>query len=208
MTTPAPSPSPESSSPPPARPFPLWKVLLPIFGIAFASAAGGLWLKTRGPDPDTHDSVRLVEGGETPDFQLHPFGSGKPIKIRQLGSAVTLVNFWATWCEPCMQEMQSLERARSRFKSRGFDVAAVSVDESPEKVIPAALKRMGIKDLPIYIDKDQKLSELFDISALPLTFIVDRTGKVLWIHPGEKDWDSVEVQEKLGRWLERQARPE
>ena len=193
------------TDPQPPKKIRLWTILGPIALVAALSALLGIGLKIR---PSGHASpnethVRLEEGAPTPDFELHPLNSTKTLKIRDLGAKVTLVNFWATWCEPCMQEMQSLQKARDRFKTRGFEVVAISVDETPEKVVPAALKRMKIKDLPIYTDPEQKLSELFDVSALPLTLLLDRDGKILLVHPGEKDWDSIEIQEKLGRWLER-----
>ena len=124
------------------------------------------------------------------DFQQKIASAEKPI----------VVDFWATWCEACMVEMPSILKLRQEFKPKGFDLVAVNVDENPNAVLPKTLKKLGI-DFPVFIDEENKLGDLFQIQAIPLTVIIDKDRKVLYIEGGEKDWYSKEVRELMQGWL-------
>jgi peroxiredoxin len=79
-------------------------------------------------------------------------------------------------------------------------VVAISVDDNPEQVLPRAIKRYGL-NFPVYLDPGQKLSELFDVQAIPLTVIVDKSRKVLFFENGGRDWSDGESQSMLTRFL-------
>jgi thiol-disulfide isomerase/thioredoxin len=145
--------------------------------------------------------VKLEEGVQVPDFKIQRFSSNSElIPISKVGAKVTLVNFWASWCSACLIEMPSIVRLRDKFNSRGLEVVALNVDTNPASDIPPLLPRLGI-NFPVYLDPQGKVSDLFDVREIPLTFIIDRTRTILAVALGERDWDSREVNLAMEKWL-------
>jgi len=186
------------------------KTLIPLV-ILFALVVGALTLvKSQLPDkaqnteaPNAGDNGEFKVGAVAPDFVLHKFGAKpdeKPVKLSELKGKIYLVNFWATWCTACMVEMPSIVQLQKSFAPKGLEVVAVNVDEKPEAVLPKTLKEMKI-EFPVFVDRDARLSELFDVHAIPLTVILDSQRKVLMIQNGELDWNSTEFRGKMEQWL-------
>jgi thiol-disulfide isomerase/thioredoxin len=173
-----------------------------------ALAAGALWLVQRGVptgdrdelEDDDHAHVELNVGATMPDFELRRFGDGK-VRFSSLNQKVVLINFWATWCEPCRTEMPSIARLRAAYKDKGFDVMAINIDEDPDSVVPPALKAMALKDLPIYTDQEGRASDIFQVEAVPLTVILNHDRKILLVETGERDWNDKEIRQQLESWL-------
>ena len=111
-----------------------------------------------------------------------------------------MINFWATWCEACMEEMPSLVALREQYAPKGFEILGVNVDENPAQSAPDAVKNMGIK-FPIFTDKSNALAELFDVHAIPLTVIIDKSRKILLVEPGGRDWNTEDMQQLMQKWL-------
>lgn len=176
----------------------LWKVLLPV-AVIIALSAGALHLIKSQVAKPTGSSVEIIPGATLPDFTLNRLEGGK-IKASELKSRVLLVNFWATWCEACMVEMPSIIKLRNKFKERGFEVAGVNLDENPAAVAPKAIKQLGI-NFPVFTDPDSDLADLFSVHAIPLTVILDKDRKVLFVEPGERDWMETDIQAKIEGWL-------
>jgi thiol-disulfide isomerase/thioredoxin len=146
-------------------------------------------------------SSQAVRKDALPDIELQLHGGGKR-KLSEVAGKVTLINFWATWCSACVIEMPSILALRSAYKSKGFEVVAINLDEKPEAVLPKFLKKLGI-DFPVYVDPDGAVGDLLDVSAIPLTVIVDKERRVLFTHNGELDWNSAEIRARLEGWLAR-----
>ena len=179
-----------------------WQVLLPVVGIALAAIFAGLFLQRGvGPGDSPQGQIHrgLTLGGTIPDFES-PLLKGGTVRFSKLGAKVTLVNFWATWCEACMVEMPSIVKLWKDYHSKGFEVLAVDLDENPAAVAPKALARLGM-EFPVLTDPEGKMGELFDVHAIPLTVILDRNGKILFMKRGELDWNSSKVREMLDAWL-------
>ena len=130
-------------------------------------------------------------GGYSPDFTLPAVDTGSstpsPIHLRELRGHVVLVNFWATWCPPCVEETPSLEAFSNKMRQLGVEVIGVSVDQDPE-----TLKKF-ISDhrltFPIARDPDQIVSSKFGTRMFPETYILDRDGRVAEKIIGAKDWE-------------------
>jgi thiol-disulfide isomerase/thioredoxin len=148
----------------------------------------------------TGTGLELREGAVLPDFTLHKFPSGDEVNASSIDAKVVLVNFWATWCEACVTEMPSIVKLREGFKNQGFEVVAVDMDENPTVVMPKALKAFKI-DFPVFMDSDAKLSETFDVRAIPFTVVMDRNRKILMLEAGGRDWNSPEVLSMMRTWL-------
>jgi len=177
------------------------KILAPV-AVIVAMVGGGLFALSRMAGNPGPADVAVVVGATIPDFELQDL-QGKKSKFSDLGAKgtkVIMINFWATWCEACVVEMPSIVELRRSFKDRGFEVLAVNVDENPTAVVPKAARELGI-DFPVYIDPETKLAALFDVHAIPLTVIIDKTGKVLFVESGERNWNGSDIREQMERWL-------
>lgn len=116
-----------------------------------------------------------------PDFVLKS-QSGQNIRLKELRGQVVLVNFWATWCGPCRQELPQLDRLQDRYRQAGLRLLAVSVDDDPRKV-EAMRQQLGLK-LTVLFDKDKQVADRYDVDAMPATLLIDRDGRVRYVHRG------------------------
>ena len=108
--------------------------------------------------------------------------SGKNIKLSEYRGQVVLLNFWASWCGPCRAEMPALDALYKKYKSLGFVVLGVNVDDKKDKA-DALLKKIPVS-FPILYDTDKKITELYSVSAMPSSYFIDRDGKIRSIHKG------------------------
>lgn len=123
------------------------------------------------------------KGKKAPNFTLRS-NQGKVVRLSDLRGQVVLVNFWATWCGPCRQEMPLLDELNDKYRKVGFKVVAVNIDQDRKQA--AAMGRSIKFRSPILFDDDQKVSRLYDLKGMPSTFIVDRDGVVRYVHVGYK----------------------
>ena len=128
--------------------------------------------------------------GDTPPL-VRPDLAGRTVDLRDLRGRVVLVNFWATWCEPCREEMPSLERLRARLRGQPFEILAVNHGESGAK-ISEFVQKEGLT-LPVLLDPDDIASGDWKAKGLPMTFLVDARGKVRYWTFGERDWNEGEA---------------
>jgi cytochrome c biogenesis protein CcmG, thiol:disulfide interchange protein DsbE len=108
-----------------------------------------------------------------------------------LKGRVVLVNFWATWCDPCREEMPSFQRLRERLRGRPFEILTVNYGEMPARIRPF-LERYRIT-LPVLLDPDKESAEAWRAGGLPMTFLIDATGQVRFSAFGECDWNAGEA---------------
>lgn len=140
------------------------------------------------------DLIRLGRPTPAPDFTVPRLGSGS-VGLKELRGQLVFLNFWATWCLPCKEEMPSMERLHQRYKSRGFVVLGLSVDRNGPAV-PPFVKRLGLT-FPIGIDPDMVVADRYRVRALPSTFLIDRNGNTVAVAFGARKWDSRAAQEVI-----------
>lgn len=177
----------------------IFKVLIPVFVIILA-AIGGLTLLKKTQNPAEKTDGHIAVGSVIPELDLVEYPKNNTIKLSSLKHKVTLLNFWASWCEACMVEIPSILKLRESYQDRGFGVVFLNVDQNPQAVLPKILADLKI-NFPIYTDTEGTISEIFDVHAIPLTVIFDQNQKILWIESGEKDWNSKEIRKKVEEWL-------
>ena len=106
---------------------------------------------------------------------------------------VLLVNFWATWCPPCVKELASMQAVRNRLADEPFEVIAVNVGEDLEQV-KSFLNRLDAGlDYPVLLDENLVTTKNWKVRALPTTYIIDGQGRARYIATGERDFDAPEV---------------
>jgi thiol-disulfide isomerase/thioredoxin len=124
------------------------------------------------------------------DFTL-PLLSGANQKLSDLKGKVVFLNFWATWCPPCRQEMPAMETLYRRFKSQGFEILAVDCQEESRDV-SAFMRRNGLS-FPAALDTSGAVSSYYGIEAIPTTYILDRSGKIILKVVGSLNWNNPKI---------------
>lgn len=117
---------------------------------------------------------------------------GKQHRLADYRGKVVLVNFWATWCEPCREEMPSIDRLRTILKDRPFVVLAVNVGESAR--IAGDFAQKVPVGFPLLLDRDAKVTKAWGARILPATYVVGADGRLAYSYLGALDWASPEVR--------------
>lgn len=116
-----------------------------------------------------------------PDFTLKS-RSGENIKLSELRGDVVMINFWASWCAPCRQEMPLLEEMHKKYSDLGFVLLGVNVEEDSSKAVE--LLRDVPVSFPILYDDKNDVTKLYKVVAMPSTVMVDRDGNMRYLHRG------------------------
>lgn len=132
--------------------------------------------------------------GPAPNFTLKSL-SGKNLKLSEMAGNVVLINFWASWCGPCLQEMPLLNKIHKKYEPLGFTVLGVNVEENSDSA-RAFLADRGV-DFPILLDTTNKVSKLYDVVAMPTTVVVDRDGNMRFLHKGYKPGDEAQYRKMV-----------
>lgn len=144
--------------------------------------------------------TKAAEGGAAPDFTVKDL-DGKDVKLSELKGSVVLVNFWATWCPPCREEIPSMMKLNRAMNGKAFRMLAISIDEGGKDAVVKFFK--GNRDLPTYLDTDGKISQLYGTTGVPETFVVDKQGVIQKKIVGGMDWGSAEVAAYMDELLKK-----
>ena len=135
------------------------------------------------------------EGDVAPDLEVPALAGEGAIRLVDLRGRVVLVNAWASWCVPCVQEMPSLERAHRELSDEGVTVVAIAVDDPPEPA-RALAERLGLT-MPLGLDQGGRQFAKWSTVKYPETWIVGRDGTVLSRVVGARDWSRAETLQQL-----------
>jgi peroxiredoxin len=124
-----------------------------------------------------------MEGQTAHDFALKS-STGENLRLSEYRGEVVMINFWATWCGPCRQEMPLLDELYNRYQRVGFNLLGVNIDDDSRRAMQMA-EELGI-DFPVLFDAGKEVSRLYDVEAMPVTVLVDREGRVRYVHHGYK----------------------
>lgn len=150
-------------------------------------------------------STPVTAGLETVDkkesiasFELKGL-DGELYQLSDYQGKVVLVNFWASWCPPCIQEIPSMLRLEKSFSKRPFKVIAINVEEQKRKV-SYQIKRNNM-NFTVLLDPKSKTFKQWQVKILPTSFIVDKKGTIRYLAKGPLEWDSEEVSEIIEKLL-------
>ena len=131
--------------------------------------------------------------------QNHDDPTEKNLRLSDLKGKVVFLNFWATWCGPCKQEMPSMETLYKRYKERGLEILTVNSMEGKEHVV-SYMKDNGFS-FPVVLDMDGKAGSNYGIQAIPTSFLIDREGKIISRIVGSIDWDTPKIHAVIEQML-------
>ena len=122
-------------------------------------------------------------GKPAPDFALKST-TGENLRLSEYRGDVVMLNFWATWCGPCRQEMPLLDDLFNRYERVGFTLLGVNIDDDSQRAIDM-MRELGV-NFPVLFDATKDVSKLYNVNAMPVTVILDREGNVRHVHQGYK----------------------
>lgn len=129
-----------------------------------------------------------------PDFSLRNAAGGN-LRLQEQRGQVVLLNFWASWCGPCKQELPQLNRLFERYAPAGFVLLGVNIDEDPRSA-QATATRLGLK-FPVLMDSDKSVSRLYDMGSMPATVLIDRDGRVRFLHKGYREGMEADYERQI-----------
>ena len=124
-----------------------------------------------------------LAGQEAPDFALKSAG-GANMRLSEQRGNVVMINFWATWCGPCRQEMPLLDDLYVRYERAGFSLLGVNIDDDSSRAMEM-VEELGVS-FPVLFDERKEVSKLYQVEAMPVTVLVDREGTIRHVHLGYK----------------------
>jgi len=133
----------------------------------------------------------LQENSPAPMITVNSL-NGKPLNLSDLKGKVVLLNFWATWCPPCREEIPSMMKLNSAMAGKQFQMVAVSIDEGGVPAIESFFKTSGFS-LPAYTDPDNRAAKEYGITGVPETYVINKSGILIKKVIGPMAWDSPEI---------------
>jgi peroxiredoxin len=153
----------------PAPPRHRIRLLLSIAALLACAAASAATVQVSSPAPDF--TLRSVDGPN--------------LRLNEQRGRVVMVNFWATWCGPCRQEMPHLNKLHDKYRDAGFVLLGVNIDDNARAATDLAAK-LGLR-FPVLLDTDKSVSRLYDLGSMPATVLIDREGRVRYLHRGYRE---------------------
>ena len=160
-----------------------WKLLLISLLLPLATASG---------------VTGLTAGQPAPDFALKSM-TGENLRLSEFRGEVVMINFWATWCGPCRQEMPLLDELYQRYQKVGFQLLGVNIDDD-RRSAAKMVRGLGV-GFPVLLDQRKDVSRLYDVATMPTTLLIDRTGIVRYIHNGYRSGYEQKYVEEIRELL-------
>lgn len=168
-----------------------------VVGMVLAGLALGAWALMRfGPATGP-----IQPGSRAPQFRALDIATGDSVSLSDYRGKVTLVNIWATWCGPCRAEMPSMQQAYAQLRDRGFEIAAVSIDEGSVEDVKAFQREFGLT-FDILHDRSGRIQQVYQTTGVPESFLLDRNGVIVKRLIGDHNWASeaniAQIERLLG----------
>ncbi len=160
---------------------------LAVFVVIIAIAAGAyfFWQSRKAPPVDINS--------EAPGFTL-PLMNGGEVSLSDYRGKVVVLNIWATWCNPCREEMPSMEQLYQNMKGKPFEILAASIDTRGSTDVEPFVKKLNLT-FPILLDSDKKVNNMYQATGVPESFIIDKNGVVRDHILGPVNWTSSQTPE-------------
>lgn len=140
------------------------------------------------------DKQKLTVDSAAPDFTLRS-NQGNNIRLEDLRGEVVMINFWATWCGPCLQEMPLLDKLYQKYQPAGFRILGINIEKDQQKADKLAQELK--LSFPILYDQDSIVSKLYEVEAMPSTVFIDRDGNFRYLHMGYRPGDEEDYKKVI-----------
>ncbi len=188
------------------------KRLLPVVVLAASVAMFLAALLFRGGEPQPAADAGPALAGTVADFTLSvpprpapaaafQDGQGGSVRLADFAGRIVLLNLWATWCAPCVEEMPALDRLQAELGGDDFIVIALSLDARASEVAPPFLAKLGIEHLQVYVDPERAVARELGTEGLPTTLLLDRQGRIVGQLLGTADWDAPEARALVRHYI-------
>jgi peroxiredoxin len=170
-------------------------VLIVLASLSFTAEGG---------EDDLFSKIRInpIKGDKkAPDFSLKDL-NGKKVEIKQFKGKIIFLNFWATWCGPCKEEIPSLEVLHQQFQEKNFVLLTISVDYEGLKPVQDFISKHHYT-FPVLLDPNCEVLDLFEVKRIPTTFIIDKRGRMIGRAIGPRNWKSPEVFSLINLLIEK-----
>ncbi|NLE48612.1 MAG: TlpA family protein disulfide reductase [Sandaracinaceae bacterium] len=145
-------------------------------------------------------ALALSIGAKAPPIELKDF-EGNRVRLEDLKGSIVLVNFWATWCEPCKEELPKLEALYQKYRAQGFVVLGVNLDiPRDQRRAKALVERMKLS-FPIGLDPKQSVPAKYQPSKMPSSFLIDAQGNIRFKHEGYQAGDEAKLEAAIARLI-------
>ncbi len=163
----------------------------------------GLHFSIEGGEDDIFSKIGIqpIKNKKAPNFCLKGL-NGEKVELKNFRGKVVFLNFWATWCGPCKEEMPSMQALHHQFKEKGFVFLTISVDYAGVKPVKEFIEKHRYT-FPVLIDPKGETLDLFEVRGIPTTFLIDQKGTMIGKAIGPKDWKRPELISFLNLLIEK-----
>jgi cytochrome c biogenesis protein CcmG, thiol:disulfide interchange protein DsbE len=140
-------------------------------------------------------------GRKAPNFKLENL-DGKYVELKNmLGKGPLLISFWATWCKPCIEELSEYNKLYDEFKSNGFNMVAISMDDEKTVAKVKAFVKSKSYNFPVLLDTNSDVARKFYVQVVPYSVLLDKDGNIVYSNLGYKKGDELRVKKKIEELL-------
>lgn len=158
-------------------------------------ACGGAGSNSSGASTPAGGGGEALKGNPAPDFEVESVNGQGKVSLSGLEGKVVIVDFWATWCEPCKKSFPKFQALNVKYKESGLEIVGISEDDEQSGIAEFG-ETHGAK-FPLGWDEGKKIAEKWGPSSMPTTFIVDRKGVVRFVHLGYHDGEEDEIEQEV-----------
>jgi thiol-disulfide isomerase/thioredoxin len=186
-------------------------LLAGAFVVGLVLAAGAVLTATAESEPPLQgrfaDAFNVFEEPVDAPQVAFTRRDGTEVTLSQFEGRVVLLNFWATWCAPCVEEMPTLDALEADLRERGLSVLAVSEDRGGRDVVEPFLRdKLQLDELGIYLDPTGTLAQAFGLRGMPTTYLIDAQGRIVGGMEGPADWNGPAAKALVGYYLNQAER--
>ena len=185
-----------------------WTIVRPAAGVLVVAAttAAMTTVSPAGAEPPLAGEMAAFEPADTlaPAADLSVTdAAGDSVSLADFDGRMLLINFWATWCAPCVYEMPSLDRLQAARGDEAFEVVAISLDRGGLAVVEPFYERLNLENLAVYLDPQGRMARAYDVRAFPTTVLIDDQGRELGRLAGPAEWDEPDALALIDYYLTR-----
>ena len=179
----------------------IYSPLLLVLLVSLFSAEASAAKNTNGKYDGNVNSFRWLKNPIAVNHVQFRNAQEMPVELSQFNGKIVLLNLWATWCPPCIEELPALDRLQQRMGKDNFVIVAVSLDDDIKLAGEMFFNKLSIQSMALYTESSEKIGRDFPVDVVPVSFLIDRKGEAMGVLRGYVDWESAETDALIKRWI-------